>query len=85
MQYITRDNMFRRCESDSGGVLDQPIVPTRYRETVMELAHDTIMSGHQGVKSTIARVFNHFFGQGCKEMSSAMCDLVMSALIESAI
>lgn len=64
-EYIVKDDLlFRRVEFSDGDVKHQLIVPTVFRKTVMELAHDGIMSGHQGVKSTVARVAEEFFWPG---------------------
>ncbi|XP_042147391.1 uncharacterized protein LOC120844553 [Ixodes scapularis] len=64
-EYVVKDDLlFRRLEFSDGDVRHQLIVPTVFRKTVMELAHDGIMSGHQGVKSTVARVAEEFFWPG---------------------
>jgi len=42
----------------------QLAVPKPLREQVMQLAHDCIMSGHQGIKRTYERVTAHFFWPG---------------------
>ncbi|XP_042143921.1 uncharacterized protein LOC121834234 [Ixodes scapularis] len=64
-EYVVKDDLlFCRVELSDGDVGHQLIVPTVFRKTVMELAHDGIMSGHQGVKSTVARVAEEFFWPG---------------------
>jgi len=42
----------------------QLVVPVPLREKVMKLAHDGIMSGHQGVKKTYDKVVAYFFRPG---------------------
>jgi len=39
-------------------------LPQKYRETVMELAHDIPASGHLGNKKTHERVLQYFFWPG---------------------
>ncbi|XP_040065165.2 uncharacterized protein LOC115318365 [Ixodes scapularis] len=64
-EYVVKDDLlFCRVEFSDGDVRHQLIVPTVFRETVMNLSHDGIMSGHQGVKSTVARVAEEFFWPG---------------------
>jgi len=55
--------LWRRKEVEKRTV-NQLAVPEPLRERVMKLAHDTIMSGHQGVKKTYERVVTHFFWPG---------------------
>ena len=40
----------------------QLVVPEGFREKVMRLAHETLMSGHLGIKKTLDRVVAEFFG-----------------------
>ena len=42
----------------------QVVVPEVLRTKVLSLAHDCIMSGHQGVKRTYERVIAHFYWPG---------------------
>ena len=39
----------------------QLVVPEGFREKVMRLAHETLMSGHLGTKKTLDRVVAEFF------------------------
>ena len=55
--------LWRKKESEKR-VTTQLVVPVPLREKVMKLAHDSIMSGHQGVKKTSERVTVHFFWPG---------------------
>ena len=43
------------------------VVPTPLRKQVMELAHDSILGGHLGVKKTTDRVLTNFFWPGIHE------------------
>ncbi|XP_076035379.1 uncharacterized protein LOC143021655 [Oratosquilla oratoria] len=40
--------------------IHQIVVPTSYREKVLDLAHSSTLSGHLGVKKTLKRVSAHF-------------------------
>ena len=42
----------------------QLVVPEGFREKVMRLAHETLMSGHLGTKKTLDRVVAEFFWPG---------------------
>jgi len=55
--------LWRKKESEKR-MITQLVVPVQLREKVMRLAHDSIMSGHQGVKKTTERVTVHFFWPG---------------------
>lgn len=40
----------------------QIVVPQTLRKTVLLVAHDTLLTGHRGVRRTICRVYFNFFG-----------------------
>ena len=48
-------------------------MPTRYRQSVLSLAHDHHWSGHLGVTKTYDRVLRHFFWSGLKQDVSRFC------------
>ena len=39
----------------------QLVIPESFREKVLRLAHETLMSGRLGIKKTMARVLTEFF------------------------
>ena len=47
-----------------GDVFRQVIVPTELRTTVMQLAHDCIMSGHLAARKTTERILHDFYWPG---------------------
>lgn len=47
-----------------GNSVVQLVVPKSYRTTVMKLAHEGIMGGHQGVKKTTDKVLSNFYWPG---------------------
>lgn len=48
-------------------VIQQVVLPQKLRGQVLALAHETLMSGHQGMKSTIDRVLGTFYWPGIQE------------------
>ena len=42
----------------------QLVIPEGFREEVLRLAHETLMSGHLGIKKTLDRVVSEFFWPG---------------------
>ena len=39
----------------------QLVIPEGFREKVLRLEHETLMSGHLGIKKTLDRVVSEFF------------------------
>ena len=56
--------IYRVVVKDSGEERRQLVVPEKYREAVMKLAHSTTLSGHLGRGKTLTRVEAHFFWPG---------------------
>ena len=48
------------------GSVYQVVLPTRFRQQVLSLAHDFAWSGHVGVTKTYDHVLRHFFWPGLK-------------------
>ena len=48
--------------------LKQILVPKDLRKKVMEVAHDTMLAGHMGVKKTEDRILTNFIGRGSIRM-----------------
>ncbi|XP_042149070.1 uncharacterized protein LOC120843810 [Ixodes scapularis] len=51
----------RRYTSKFGGEFVQVVVPKRYRNAVLELAHGGVMGGHQGTRRTLLKMRAEFF------------------------
>jgi len=51
------------CRNFQGREISQVVIPKGLRETVMMMAHDAVMSGHQGQKKTKDRIGENFGGQ----------------------
>jgi len=44
--------LYRYCRNFEGLESSQVVIPKGLRDTVMTMAHDIVMSGHQGQKNT---------------------------------
>ena len=65
--YLDKSIMYREHETSAkkGSVSTTQLVqPTNLREGVMEVAHDSILGGHLGVKKTLYRVTSNFHWPG---------------------
>jgi len=57
--------LYRHFHSiQSGRHFEQIVLPEYYRNTIMRLAHDTIMSGHLGSRKTVDRILQRFYWPG---------------------
>ena len=66
--YVYRKGiLYREYESlthESNEIIQQVVVPSKYRTQVMKLAHETMFGGHQGVSKTTERVTCSFYWPG---------------------
>ena len=60
---MKNDVLWRR-RNENGKLFSQVVVPEVLHMKVLSMAHDCIMSGHQGVKRTYERVIAHFYWPG---------------------
>lgn len=51
----------------------QIVVPSKFRQSVLSLAHDHLWSGHLGINKTYHRVLRHFFWPGLKSDVANYC------------
>ena len=59
---VKKDLLYRLFTPESGGkVVKQLIVPETVREKVISVAHDSMLSGHCGIKRTKERVISNFY------------------------
>ena len=58
---------------DEWTVNHQIVVPRAYHSEILNLAHETPMSGHLGVNKTYHKILNHFFWPGLKSDVSQHC------------
>ena len=65
--------LYRHCKSHEGKTVTQVVLPHSLREKVMKLAHDTVMSGHQGCKKTKDRIWSNFWWSGMGDDVKRYC------------
>ena len=58
---------------DEWTVNHQIVIPRVYRPEILNLAHETPMSGHLGVNKTYHKILNHFYWPGLKSDVSQHC------------
>ena len=58
---------------DEWTVNHQTVIPRVYRPEILNLAHETPMSGHLGVNKTYHKILNHFYWPGIKSDVSQHC------------
>lgn len=64
-QIISKNGiLYRSFEEGDGKLHKQLIVPKRCRNTVLKLAHESLMGGHLGVRKSQDRVYSEFFWPG---------------------
>lgn len=71
--FVVRSGMLYRKGEDDGSIRHQFVVPKPYRETVLRIAHESIMAGHMGIARTTERVWSEFFWPGGKADISRYC------------
>jgi transposase InsO family protein len=65
---LKRDLLYRVHENKNNGVkVMQIMVPLKFRERVMKVAHDGLLSGHFGNRKTLERISAHFYFPGIHE------------------
>ena len=60
---LKQDLMYRQFTKGNKLTL-QLVIPESFRAKVLRLAHETLMSGHLGIKKTMDRVLTEFFWPG---------------------
>ena len=60
-KFVERKDLLYREFTQGNKITLQLVVPEGFREKVMRLAHETLMSGHLGTKKTLDRVVAEFF------------------------
>ncbi|XP_068207505.1 uncharacterized protein [Palaemon carinicauda] len=62
------------CRVQNEGIVnDQLAVPDKFRHAVIELAHDSLMSGHLGIQKTTARIQSNFYWPGMSVLITIFC------------
>ena len=65
--------VYQHPHVNNGKEIRQLVVPKVLRFKTIELAHETMMSGHMGIKKTMDRILNHFFWPGMKDDVRRFC------------
>ena len=66
--------LVRECISDTGKFTSpKVVVPTKFRESVMKLAHESLLSGHLGIARTYYKVFSEFYWPGIHQDVTNYC------------
>ena len=63
-KFVKKNDLLYREFSKGNKTTLQLVVPEGFREKVMRLAHETLMSGHLGIKKTLDRVVAEIFWPG---------------------
>ena len=61
------DLLYRKFSSpnvEQGKIFEQLIVPEQYREVVMQLAHESVLTGHLSVTSSVHKVLSEYYWPG---------------------
>ncbi|XP_060594061.1 uncharacterized protein LOC132748456 [Ruditapes philippinarum] len=61
---IRNKMLFREFTAGNGDVSRQLVVPKDLRETVLKVAHDSLLAGHLGIRKTSDRVLGEFYWPG---------------------
>jgi hypothetical protein len=89
VRYIEKGKlMYREFTNDVGVKSCQLIVPKSLRETVLKVAHDTLFSGHLGVRKTTDRIVAEFYWPGvCVDVSRycRSCDICQRTIAKGKV
>ena len=75
--YVEKNGLlYRKFQSQkvqNGKKFTQLVVPMRYRNVVLKLAHESILAGHMSTARTISRVLSEFFLPGVQSDTKRFC------------
>lgn len=78
--YLDRDVLMRRWapstvpeEDVSWSTVHQVIVPKRYRNDIISVAHDNNFAGHLGRRKTVDRIWQHFYWPSIRKDVAEYC------------
>jgi hypothetical protein len=64
-EFVIKDDvLYRRYKNKFGYTVLQLILPLKFRQQILTMAHDNIMAGHLGIKKTYEKISAHFFWPG---------------------
>ena len=62
-KFVQKKALLYRQFAKGNKVTLQFVVPVGFREKVLRLSHETLLTEHLGIKKTLDRVVSEFFGQ----------------------
>ncbi|XP_033730000.1 uncharacterized protein LOC117319277 [Pecten maximus] len=74
--YYHKGILYRKFYSPrtaNGKVFRQLVVPEKFRQTVLKLAHESIMAGHLAAKRTASRILSEFYWPGVQADVTRFC------------
>ena len=75
--YVEKNGLlYRKFQSQkvqNGKKFTQLVVPMRYRNVVLKLAHESILAGHMSTARTISKVLSEFFLPGVQSDTKRFC------------
>ena len=71
--FVRNGLVYREYQVDPNKTFTQLVVPTKFRLSVLKLAHESIMAGHLGTKRTIDRVLSEFYWPGVQSATKRFC------------
>ena len=70
---VRRDLLYLTYQVPNKSDVTQLVVPNELRRSVLKLAHDSIMSGHEGINKTVDRVLSQFWWPGVQGDVTRYC------------
>ncbi|KAJ8035594.1 hypothetical protein HOLleu_19322 [Holothuria leucospilota] len=75
--YMLQDGIlyreFRKVNSEGDDAIRQVVVPKKFRNAVMSVAHESILAGHLGTQRTVNRILPNFFWPGMQADIKRFC------------
>jgi hypothetical protein len=56
--------LFREFSMSDGKVASQLVIPQKFREDVIRIAHNSFLAGHLGIQRTVIKAISAFFCPG---------------------
>lgn len=77
VSYIQKNGLlyrkFMSAKVQNGKEFTQLVVPAKFRQTVLKLAHESILAGHMSAARTLSRVLSEFYWPGIQSDTKRYC------------
>lgn len=77
VKYLQKNGiLYRQFKSDkvqNGKDFNQLVVPVKYRDIVLKLAHESVLAGHMSTARTVSRVLSEFYWPGVQSDTKRYC------------